>query len=93
VAQFEAAQRMAQVLRLAAQAKQLVREAAWELDKAQMALQPATGQVDMAMVEQHRVRGMERLVQAMAAATELEMAMANLQEPTGATVRRAAHSG
>jgi hypothetical protein len=75
------------------QAKQLVTEAAWELDKAQMALQPATGQVDMAMVEQHRVSGMKRLVRAMAVATELEVAMANLPEPTSVTVHRAAHSG
>ena len=76
---------MQHVLRLAAQAKQLVREAAWELDKTQMALQPVTAQVDFATVEQHRVRAMERLTQAMAAATELEMAMAKLQSPSSGT--------
>ena len=78
VAQLEAAQRVAQMVRLAAQAKQLAREAAWELVKAQMALErdTATAQVDMATVEQHRVTAMERLAQAMMIATELEMTMA-----------------
>ena len=75
---MEAAQRVAQMVRLAAQAKQLAREAAWELIKAQMALErdTATAQVDMATVEQHRVTAMERLAQAMMIATELEMTMA-----------------
>jgi len=44
VAQYDAIERQAQMMRLAAQAKQLAREAAWELDKTQMALLPATAQ-------------------------------------------------
>lgn len=92
MAQFDAIERQAQMMRLAAQAKQLAREAAWELDKAQMTLHAATAQVDLSVVEQHRVRAMERLAQAMAAGTEWEMTMAKLQEPTSATVHRAAHS-
>ena len=86
VAQLKEAQRVAQMVSLAAQAKQLAREAAWELGQAHVALErnTATVQADIATVEQHRVRAMERLAQAMAAATELEMAMAKLEDATGA---------
>jgi hypothetical protein len=85
-AQLKGAQRVAQMVSLAAQAKQFAREAAWELGQVHVALErnTATVEADIATVEQHRVRAMERLAQAMAATTELEMAMAKLEDATGA---------
>ena len=92
MAQFEAARRMQHVLRLAAQAERLAREAALTLIKVQVVLADSAGMTkpEIETMGRHRVSAAAHLAQAMAVAASLEMAIEKLGEAR-ATVAVAAN--
>jgi len=92
MAQFEAVRRMQHVLRLAAQAERLAREAALTLIKVQVVLADSAGmtKAEIETMERHRVSAAAHLAQAMAVAVSLEMAIEKLRE-IQATVSAAAN--